>query len=471
MAFMKRLFSILVAIIILAVGLRSSREVILTYASKNLGSSFSENPAVIWLDSLGTKNTANPTADANGIGTNWELADGSELEAVILAADKKTVQLRVLKTQGIASVKLSMFAEQERKKILSWVEKEARSGIAGYPVPLKKHKWPREWRRTGEMPLQQIGDTNRWESEHFEFTNNARLNREALESIVMICESVDGALRSLPLPLPVNWGRPTDERRQIMIEPEDSPKAMANAAGYWDGRTGIVHVFSEYLVEPDLQLVVFEFDKPEKVQKYDILVHEVTHQSTAALIYLNVPAWVPEGIAEYMAATQQSPASYYFKNTHVTLPYHINKMLLGDRVVKERRMNLVHLEKLMNRDLLGWNRIVEAGDTASELQYNQALLLVDYFCHRDHPDGLHFRRYLESVLSGIPEPEARSRHLLRGRSYGELEADMISLWKPMGFAINFQSRGEIKADDVEIDWDAEEVKKTIAAERAMANSE
>lgn len=284
----------------------------------------------------------------------------------------------------------------------------------------------------------------------------------------MICESVDGALRSLPLPLPVNRGRPTDEKRKIVIEPENSPKALENAAGYWNHQTGIVHIFAQHLLEPNQQFIVFEFDKPEKLQKYDVLVHEVTHQSTAALIYMNVPAWLPEGIAEYMAATQQSPASYYFKNTHVTLKYHINKLALGDRIVKERRMNLVHLEKLMNRDLREWNQIVNSGDSASPLQYNQALLLVDYFCHRDHPDGIHFRRYLESILSGVPEPEARLTHLMRGRSYKDLEEKMIDLWQPLGIAINFQSRGEISIDDITIDWAAEDVKKTIAAQGAMS---
>ncbi len=53
------------------------------------------------------------------------------------------------------------------------------------------------------------------------------------------------------------------------------------------------------------------------MQKYDVIVHEVTHQSTAGLIYMGVPAWVPEGLAEYMAATQFAPGFYDFENTHV----------------------------------------------------------------------------------------------------------------------------------------------------------
>ncbi|MDF1741312.1 MAG: hypothetical protein P1U86_19285 [Verrucomicrobiales bacterium] len=465
---MKRLISIVVAITILAVGVRLSQNVLLRHANGKFGAAFSESRVGSWLNSLGSEGAGTQQySNAGGLDTVWTLANGRQVEAVILAADSRNVQLRTLKRQEVEQVKLAVFAEPDQEKILTWLESEGMNGLAGRPIPLKSHRWPRDWRAGGGLSLQQVGDTNRWNSAHFEIINEAGVNRESLESLVTICESVDGALSALPLPLPVNWGRPTDEKRKIVIEPENSPKLLANTAGYWNSGTGTVHIFVEHLLEPDHQFVVFEFDKPEKVQKYDVLVHEVTHQSTAALIYMNVPAWLTEGIAEYMAATQQSPASYYFDNTHVTLRYHINKLVLGDRIVKERRLNLVHLEKMMNRDIHEWNRVVEAGDSASEVQYSQALLLIDYFCHRDHRNGLHFRRYLEAILSGVSEFDARHIHLLRGRSYEEIEKEMIDLWKPLKFAINFQERGEIKEDDVTIDWEAEDIKKTLATQRAI----
>lgn len=130
-------------------------------------------------------------------------------------------------------------------------------------------------------------------------------------------------------------------------------------------------------------------------------------------------------------------------------------------------MNLVHLEKLMNRDLREWNLIVDSGDIAGLLQYNESLLLIDYFFHRDHPDGAHFRRYLECVLSGVSEIEARDRHLLRGRSYQEIEREIAELWRPLGFTVTFHDRGELRAGDVTINWDAEEVKRAIASRRAV----
>ncbi len=224
----------------------------------------------------------------------------------------------------------------------------------------------------------------------------------------MICEAVDGALSSLPLPVPVNWGREPGEPRKIIIEGKDAAEKDPNRAA-----TGTVAPASctstPTVIEPDLQLVVFEFDKPEKVQKYDVIVHEVTHQSTAGLIYMGVPAWVPEGLAEYMAATQFAPGFYDFENTHTPVRHHINKALLADRIVKERKMRVVHLAKFMDRGIHEWNRVVESGDMAAgELQYNQALLLIDYFFHRDHPDGSISAATSRASSAASPSPRRAS---------------------------------------------------------------
>lgn len=398
----------------------------------------------------------------------WTFTDGSELNAVLVAADAKTAQFRV--PQGVGQVKIDLLAPPDREKILSLVKSEGIKGVAGLPIRLKTHRWPQVWRESPEVGLAQVAGTNLWRSRHFEITNTAGIKREALESITLICESVDGALNALPLPLPLNWGRDPGELRKIEIKEHSDDPDAGNRTGYWDGRTGIVHIYARSLLEPDLQLVVFEFNKPEKVQKYDVIVHEVTHQSMAGLLYMGIPAWVPEGIAEYMAATQFAPAFYQFTNTHVSIRHHIDKGLLGDRIVKDRKRHFTHLRDLMDRDIFAWNAFAKTDEIASFLQYHESLILIDYFFHRDHPDGVHFRRYLESILSGVSEPDARSTHLLRGRSYEQIEKEIASLWKPIGFTINFQSRSELRPEDVTIDRAAEEIKRTIAARRAAEAS-
>jgi len=396
----------------------------------------------------------------------WKFIDGTRAEGVLIAANSSVAQLRLAKTQRIHNLSLAKFTATDRDKIQNWIKTDGHSGVAGFPIHLKSHRWPDRWQGPDRVPVEQIDNSKVWRSKHFDITDAAGVDRATIESIAMICESVDGALNALPLPLPVNWGRSSDRRRQIVIEGQSENPQLANSAGYWDGRTGKVHIFIEQLYEPDQQRVVFEYDKPAKVQKYDVIVHEVTHQSMAALLYMDVPAWVAEGMSEYMAATQFAPATYQFTNTYVSLRYHINKLILGDRIVKDRRMHFTFLKNLMNRDVPEWNAILANDAMAGVMQYHEALLLVDYFFHVDHPDGLYFKRYLEAILSGIPEKQARDLHLIRGRNYQEIEHDLIKRWRSVGFSIVFQNRGEIRNGDVDINWAAEDIQRTVAAQRA-----
>ncbi len=463
---MKRLAVIFLILWGCALGVPKFRNAIFSYAGISLEDIPLPEIKIPFLSDLGGKLKKSVETVSVGAQKKWTLADGKEVDAVLVSADSENVQLRIVNLQGVYQAPLRLLSEADREHVQSVVRSKGKDGVLGRPLNLKTNSWPEQWKGAREVPLERIGETNRWKSENFEITDTAGLNLKAMESIVSICESVDGALNALPLPLPVNWGRPEDEMRKILIEPEAPPGGMSQLAGYWDPQTGIVHVFADLLLEPDHQLVVFEFNKPEKVQKYDTIVHEVTHQSTAALLHLGVPAWVPEGLAEYMAATQYAPAAYQFTNTHELVEYHINKSVLGDRIVKDRRMHLTFLKTLMNRDIRTWNEVAARGDEAGRLQYDESLILIDYFVHRDHSDGLHFRRYLECVMSGMSEEEAREVHLLRGRTYKEIEQKLIGIWSPLGLTIDFQDEGRFLAGDVAIDWAAEDVKRTIAAKRA-----
>ncbi len=47
---------------------------------------------------------------------------------------------------------------------------------------------------------------------------------------------------------------------------------------------------------------------------------------------------------------------------------------------------------------------------------------------------------------------------------------MTKLWKPIGFNLVHQDRGEIRREDIAIDWGAEDVRRSIATQRAMAEA-
>lgn len=399
----------------------------------------------------------------------WKGNDGATIEAVLVSADSQQVALRLPSTQRLHSLDLDALSPEDRKKVNERVASRGRDGVYGFPVNLRTDAWPRGWRMEGKAELSWNSEREAWSSEHFDLYNQAKVNHETMETVAGICESVDGALKSLPLPL--DWGRPAGARRDIVLERVFEGQRNGKLAGFFDGRTGKVHIDTSQLLERHNQLIVFEFDKPKKRQKYDAIVHEVTHQTMVSMLMLDMPAWVPEGIAEYLAAMHYSPGSYQFHTSYSAVRYHINKQVMAEKGFKERKLHLYQMEEFMGRRLGEWNEVVGQGGAAGLLQYNMALLLVDYFFHADGSNGEPMRYYLEAILGGAPEKEARSKHLLRGRTYQELEAAVFNRWQALGFAIDFESKPRIERADFTVDWGAVSIMRANAAKRASREAE
>ena len=395
---------------------------------------------------------------------SWTGSDGQLIKAVLVSADDQRVELRLPETQRVHYLSLDALSQKDQERVKKRVAKNGVNGVLGFPVSLRADPWPNGWRMKGNTELTWDSDREAWSSEHFDLYNHAKVNHETLETVAGICESVDGALKSLPLPL--DWGRPLDARRDIILEGIFAGEHKGRLAGFFDGRTGKVHIDTSQLIERDNQMIVFEFDKPEKRQKYDAIVHEVTHQTMVSMLMLDMPAWIPEGIAEYLSAMHYSPGSYQFHTSYSAVRYHINKRVKAERGVKERKLHLYRMEDFMGRRLKEWNEIVSVGDAAGLLQYNMALLMVDYFFHADGKNGEPMRHYLEAVLSGAPEKEAREKHLLRGRSYHELETAIFNRWKAIGFAIDFESKPRIENSDFTVDWGAVGIMRDNAAKKS-----
>ena len=398
---------------------------------------------------------------------SWTGSDGTLMKAVLVSADDQRVELRLPDTQRVHYLSLEALSQKDQKMVKKRVARLGKNGVLGFPVNLRADPWPSGWRMEGSVELTWNSDKDVWRSEHFDLHNIAKVNHETLETVAGICESVDGALKSLPLPL--DWGRPAGARRDIILEGIFEGKKKGKLAGYFDPRTGKVHIDTSQLLEHENQLIVFEFDKPKKRQKYDAIVHEVTHQTMVSMLMLDMPAWIPEGIAEYLSAMHYSPGSYQFHTSYSAVRYHINKRVKAERGVKERKLHLYKMEDFLGRRLREWNEVVQKGDAAGLLQYNMALLMVDYFFHVDGENGEPMRHYLEAVLSGAPEEEAREKHLLRGRSYHELETAVFNRWKPVGFAIDFESKPRIERSDFTVDWGAVGIMRENAAKRSREN--
>ncbi len=321
--------------------------------------------------------------------------------------------------------------------------------------PAPPAAWPSGYDGGNQVLLVEIPSPNgskRWQSARYEFTVNGNVPETTVRSLALISESIDGACRAAPLPL--MWGREQDERWKITIWPTrgqyENAGGLPGSGGCFFIGSGEVYISADNLVEEDLAGQVRGFDLAKR-QRYKLLVHELVHQASIGVSLAPVPAWVPEGIAEYFSATQLAPGRFQFRKSHVAVRNHAIAILGLEGVADLDRYPLWSLEKFMDRRLYEWNRIVEKNpEFHGGLQYLQAVLVVEFFCGADSPEGTRFRSYLESTLTGADPEEAAKAHLLAGRSYSALEAAMTHYWQKRGMVLEFKASPPIPRDKVRI---------------------
>lgn len=383
----------------------------------------------------------------------WVATDGRRIEAIATAADESSVQLRVLPAQTVFVVPLDRLSPEDREFVARWSASEANPSRPNVPPP---SSWPVAFDGGARVAVTETAEDQggfRWESPRYELRSPGRVDFDLISALASVCESIDAVCRRAPLPL--LWGRQRDERRVIVIHPtvEGYLKAglIPNSAGCFEIATGTVHVCQPYLIEDDLMGLVQGYTL-EKRAKYSVLVHELIHQATPGLTLGGFPAWVPEGIAEYFAAVQHAPGRFRFQNSHVAVRDYAVSRLGADGVVDLRVYRLWHLEQILGRPLGEWNQFNVRGGRSGQglIQYLEALLLVDYFCQGDSPQGRGFRAYLKAVLTGASTEEATRLHLLRGRSFADLERDVAAYWSQRGCSLAFEKSPKINLQDVRI---------------------
>jgi len=161
---------------------------------------------------------------------SWTGKDGATMKAVLVSADDQSVELRLPDTQRVHYLSLEALSQSDQEKVNKRVLSKGKNGVLGFPVSLRADRWPDRWRMEGGAELMWHGEKEVWRSENFDFHNIAKVNHETLETLADICESVDGALKSLPLPL--DWGRPVDARRDIVWRVFLREKRRGNWRGF-----------------------------------------------------------------------------------------------------------------------------------------------------------------------------------------------------------------------------------------------
>lgn len=300
----------------------------------------------------------------------------------------------------------------------------------GYP-------WPREIRVDGASQSKVVSEdpkTGRYiyESPHYRFTCDAKLNSDVLRNFAMMFETTHKYATSVPLAL--HSGVIRQGRMDVLLFQSMQGYIQAGgppgSAGCYSPATGIVMVPMESL---GLTWTSTGFTLDTKRQN-KVLIHELAHQLTTREYMRSMRnGWLVEGLAEYFASTPYTWGHFRpDPQGNVVLSY-VTAYGEDGRFGRNlgKKLRAPRLKQFLLMDYSSF-----AG-TNARFNYGFALLVTHYFLHMEG-GGKSFRitEYLKGLRAGKNDEEALAP-LLGGSTFEKLEAEFADAWRRKGIEIEF----------------------------------
>lgn len=372
----------------------------------------------------------------------WTDTTGRTLEGILISKEESSALIRVLGNQRVYRIPFERLSNGDRTYLSNWTPRSSEESF----YPAVSSQWPVVLGGASVAPrLEPLPDGNGWRSPNYDFVSESPLDRSTVEDIAKNCEMFHHI--AVQTPLPLRWGRPHEERRQIRLYQSDAEFSRSGTQANW----GAFYSIKDNKVH--LPLASLEGSpsipgsriRPTKRKSYEILLHELTHQESVGLLVLDCPTWCAEGVAELFSAMQRTPGVFVFNNPQITVRNHLHDSFHLTEVGKLVGMPLPKLDSFLDIDLRSFNKKTANAQHGGTLYYNASLLLVDYFCFAD---GNSLRPYMEAILTGVSPEEAKQKHLLRGRTVNALESAIAERWDSQGLKIRFEEKPILRDSDL-----------------------
>lgn len=268
-----------------------------------------------------------------------------------------------------------------------------------------------------------------YESAHYRYTSDVRLGKSVVKGFAVLFEATLKYCRSIPLGLDVE---PSTGKFSIMLY-EDYEQYLA--AGAMQGSAGVYIPSRKCVLVPLQSLGVKKMGSGyllDRDKSSITLPHELTHQVTPEIILgQDSLSWFYEGLADSIACTPYRSGIY---KVRMAMPSVISYVTTyGDKGKSGRNLgNKIHVRPL--KEFMHLPYAVFFADT--QRSYGFALLLTTYFLHLDgNGDSERMKNFVKELRSGKSLDESY-KALLDGRTYEELEKQVVKAWKSKGIEIS-----------------------------------
>ena len=270
-----------------------------------------------------------------------------------------------------------------------------------------------------------------YQSPHYEFRSPARLGAGVVREFARVFETTYLANAALPL----DYNPAPEFGREKFLCTLFLTKADYLKSGGVAGSAAVYAAPSRQILISLESLGVKKFGRKYALD-HDAdnatLIHEITHQMMNAWLG-RLPIWFVEGSAEYIRMADYERGKMSFVNRQKNL-----QSYLAAQGTDGKTLEMVPLQKLMTMDTRTWSATMAESAKAARRNYTSSALLVYYFYHLDGKgDARHIGNFLKSLLPKDQNLKAAAQHLLRERTYAELQEDFAQALRKEGLKITW----------------------------------
>jgi len=269
-------------------------------------------------------------------------------------------------------------------------------------------------------------------SDHYEFICDAKLNTSVVKKFSRLFEATNQFCRELPLGMTKPF---REERHKIhLFESESSYFAKGGLPGYAGvyisrgGEGDILVPLTSLGVKKVGSSFSVDYDKENTT-----LSHEIAHQLTDYEYYApGSKGWFTEGMAEYIAQSGYRSGKFNVNDLSKLKEYvtaygegNTGGLALGEEI------NAPNLEDFFTQSYAQFS-------DNTNFNYGLAVLVVYYYFHMDgNKDAANIKAFLKGLKEGKEVPDMFEA-LLAGRTWDQMEGDIIKGWRARGIKINFK---------------------------------
>jgi hypothetical protein len=373
---------------------------------------------------------------------SWTDSLDRKIDAELLKIDGDNVVLKLKDGReipyplGKLSAADRTFVDSQRATLASAPTATKPAGALNFGDP-----WPERITFTEDPEIATIEENAEtkhfvYESANYRYTCDVRLSKMVVKGFAEMFEATN--LYCATVPLALNGGTPVKGKHQILLFEHKENYIQAggppSSAGVFIGGKGIVMVPLESLgVRPVGCGYMLDREKSNKT-----LPHELVHQLTPnAYFESGSMGWFSEGIAEYIATTPYRAGSFNVRGNFKDIVEYATGYGKDDRGGRAlgTKISLPPLKKYM---LQSYSSFL----SNSQLSYGSGLLLTTYFLHLDGDGtGTRLKAFLQALRDKKKGEEALAV-LLDGRSYEQMEQDIIKGWGRKGVTFSFGASGD-----------------------------